>query len=67
MCFSNMARSVTGRSKVTTTGIPTPTVSPSSGATAAKVCSSRVRSTVLKVRVRSTLRPSDRVADAVIV
>ena len=33
MCFSNDARSVTGTSKVTITGMPTPTVSPSSGAT----------------------------------
>ena len=33
MCFSNAAWSVTGTSKVTTTGMPTPTVSPASGAT----------------------------------
>ena len=33
MCFSMAARSVTGTSKVTMTGMPTPTVSPSSGAT----------------------------------
>ncbi len=33
MCRSNAAWSVTGRSKLTTTGMPTPTVSPSSGAT----------------------------------
>ena len=60
MCFSKVARSVTGRSKVTITGMPTPTVSPSSGAIAAKVCSSRVRSTVWKLRVRSTRLPSAR-------
>ena len=35
MCFSMAARSVTGTSKVTITGMPTPTVSPSSGATEA--------------------------------
>ena len=33
MCFSNAALSVTGRSKVTMTGMPTPTVSPCRGAT----------------------------------
>ena len=33
MCFSNAALSVTGTSKVTITGMPTPTVSPCSGAT----------------------------------
>ena len=33
MCFSNAAWSVTGTSKVTITGMPTPTVSPCSGAT----------------------------------
>jgi len=33
MCFSNDALSVTGTSKVTITGMPTPTVSPASGAT----------------------------------
>ena len=33
MCFSKLARSVTGTSKLTITGIPTPTVSPASGAT----------------------------------
>ena len=33
MCFSMVARSVTGTSKVTITGMPTPTVSPGSGAT----------------------------------
>ena len=33
MCFSNAALSVTGTSKVTITGMPTPTVSPGSGAT----------------------------------
>ena len=31
MCFSNDALSVTGTSKVTITGMPTPTVSPCSG------------------------------------
>jgi hypothetical protein len=35
MCFSMAARLVTGMSNVTTTGMPTPTVSPSSGATEA--------------------------------
>ena len=33
MCFSKAALSVTGTSKVTITGMPTPTVSPCSGAT----------------------------------
>jgi hypothetical protein len=33
MCFSMEALSVTGTSKVTMTGMPTPTVSPASGAT----------------------------------
>ena len=33
MCFSIEALSVTGTSKVTITGMPTPTVSPCSGAT----------------------------------
>ena len=33
MCFSNAARSVTGTSNVTITGMPTPTVSSASGAT----------------------------------
>ena len=33
MCCSNEARSVTGTSKLTMTGMPTPTVSPASGAT----------------------------------
>ena len=35
MCFSIEALSVTGTSKVTITGMPTPTVSPCSGATEA--------------------------------
>ena len=35
MCFSKAARSVTATSKETTTGIPTPTVSPCRGATEA--------------------------------
>ena len=64
MCFSKSARSVTGTSKVTMTGMPTPTVSPSNGAIEAKVCSASVRSTVWKLRVRSTVRPSLRVVEA---
>ncbi len=49
MCFSMAFLSVTGTSKVTITGMPTPTVSPSSGAIAANVCWSRLRSTVRNV------------------
>jgi hypothetical protein len=47
--FSNAARSATGRSKFSTTGIPTPTLLPSAGRTVGKTCWSRVSCWVLKV------------------
>ena len=64
MCFSIEALSVTGTSKVTMTGMPTPTVSPCSGATEAKVCWSSVRSWVWKRAILVTCWPSLRVAVA---
>ena len=51
-----------GTSKVTTTGIPTPTVSPFSGATEAKVCSARLSARVRNDRFSTTRSPASSVA-----
>ena len=52
------ARSVTGTSKRTITGMPMPTVCPATGAKLGKVCWSRVSASVRNDERFSDLRPS---------